>query len=210
MVVAPAAIAASTICTGNQFGCGTRPSPNTRHPRQRFAGLLTVASRMISSTSASLLSIDAQMDLRRGKEDVDTAPPCMTRSLRRRRAMSSGTAAGQTCRSPRFWRSSRSPRPIRSRRRSDREAGFDDIDSHVVEHVGDFESSPRKSWGAGALLAVAQGGVKNNDAVLVGLVRGSHGNDPLVSAPCGALEGLAFLRSPECPGDTASQALRGR
>ena len=93
--------------------------------------------------------------------------------------------------------------------RSDREAGFDDIDAHGVEHLGDLDLLLESHGGAGALLAVAQGGVEDHDAVLVGLVRGSHGNDPLVSAPCGALEGLAFLRSPECPGNNCPAGAQG-
>src|SRR3981081_3974904 len=56
----------------------------------------------------------------------------------------------------------------------DREAGFDDIDAHVVEHFGDFELFLETHGGAGALFAVAQGGVEYNDAVLLGLSDGGH------------------------------------
>ena len=56
----------------------------------------------------------------------------------------------------------------------DREAGLDDVDAHIVEHFGDLELFLEGHGGAGALLAVAQGGVEYNDAVLVGLVHGGH------------------------------------
>ncbi len=61
----------------------------------------------------------------------------------------------------------------------DREAGLDDIDAHVVEHLGDFELLLEGHGGAGALFAVAQGGVEYNDAVLVGLFDGGHREIPL-------------------------------
>ena len=53
--------------------------------------------------------------------------------------------------------------------RGDREAGLDDVDAHVVEQLGDLELLLVGHGGAGALLAVAQGGVEDDDAVLVGL-----------------------------------------
>ena len=53
-------------------------------------------------------------------------------------------------------------------------ARFDDVDPHVVEQLGDLELFLEGHGGAGALLAVAQGGVKNIDAVLVGLGGGGH------------------------------------
>ena len=53
--------------------------------------------------------------------------------------------------------------------RGDREAGLDDVDAHRVEQLGDFELLLVGHGGAGALLAVAQGGVEDDDAVLVGL-----------------------------------------
>src|SRR4030081_2955938 len=64
----------------------------------------------------------------------------------------------------------------------DREAGLDDVDAHVVEHFGDFELLLEAHGGAGALFAVAQGGVEYNDAVLVGLVDGGHRRIPLAGA----------------------------
>ena len=51
----------------------------------------------------------------------------------------------------------------------DREAGLDDVDAHGVEQFGDFELLLVRHGGAGALLAVAQSGVENDDAVLLGL-----------------------------------------
>ncbi len=51
----------------------------------------------------------------------------------------------------------------------DREAGLDDVDAHGVEHLGDFELLLMGHGGAGRLLAVAQGGVEDDDAVRFGL-----------------------------------------
>ena len=51
----------------------------------------------------------------------------------------------------------------------DGETGLDDVDAHVVEHLGDLELFLEGHGGAGALFAVAQGGVEYNDAVLFGL-----------------------------------------
>ncbi len=51
----------------------------------------------------------------------------------------------------------------------DREASLDDVDAHVVEHLGDLELFLERHRGAGALLAVAQGGVEYDYAVLLGL-----------------------------------------
>ena len=53
--------------------------------------------------------------------------------------------------------------------------GLDDVDAHVVEHLGDLDLFLERHGGAGALLAVAQGGVEYDDAVLFGLVGGGHG-----------------------------------
>ena len=47
----------------------------------------------------------------------------------------------------------------------DGEACLDDVDAHLVEQLGDFELLLEGHGGAGALLAVAQGGVENDDAV---------------------------------------------
>ncbi len=58
--------------------------------------------------------------------------------------------------------------------RGDREAGLDDVDAHLVEHLGDLELLLMRHGGAGALLAVAQRGVEDDDAVLLGLVGGGH------------------------------------
>ena len=52
--------------------------------------------------------------------------------------------------------------------RRDRKAGLDDVDAHVVEQFGDFELFLVRHGGAGTLLAVAQGGVEDDDAVLFG------------------------------------------
>ena len=49
----------------------------------------------------------------------------------------------------------------------DRETGLDDVDAHLVQQFGDFQLLLEGHRGAGALFAVAQGGVENNDAVAV-------------------------------------------
>jgi hypothetical protein len=94
----------------------------------------------------------------------------------------------------------------------DREAGLDDIDAHVVEHFGDFELLLEAHGGAGALFAVAQGGVEYNDAVLVGLVDGGHRRIPLAGAlALEALKGSGDLAQPlSAQAQTAQTALRGR
>ena len=56
--------------------------------------------------------------------------------------------------------------------RSDREAGLDDVDAHLVEEIGDFELFLQCHPGAGRLFAVAQSRVENDDAILVGADRG--------------------------------------
>ena len=64
--------------------------------------------------------------------------------------------------------------------RCDREAGLDDVDAHLVEQLGDFELLLVGHGGAGALLAVAQGGVEDDDAVLLGLRWRGHDWDFLL------------------------------
>ena len=44
-------------------------------------------------------------------------------------------------------------------------AGFDDIDAHLIKQLGNLELFGMAHRGAGALFAVAQSGVKNDDAV---------------------------------------------
>ncbi len=62
--------------------------------------------------------------------------------------------------------------------RGDRKAGFDDVDAHLVEQSGDFEFLLVRHGRAGALLAVTQGGVEDNDAVLIGLGWSAHWSGP--------------------------------
>ena len=52
--------------------------------------------------------------------------------------------------------------------RGDREPGLDDIDAHFVEQGRDLQLLGMAHGGAGALFAVAQGGVENHHSVLVG------------------------------------------
>ena len=49
----------------------------------------------------------------------------------------------------------------------DRKARLDDVDAHLVEQFGHFQLLVEGHGGAGALLPVAQGGVEDDDAILV-------------------------------------------
>ncbi len=62
--------------------------------------------------------------------------------------------------------------------RGDRETGLDDVDAHGVEHLGDLELLLVGHGGAGRLLAVPQGGIEYDDAVLVGLGLRGHESFP--------------------------------
>ncbi len=50
----------------------------------------------------------------------------------------------------------------------DRKAGFDDVDTHVVEDFGDLQLFFQGHGGAGRLFAVAQGGVEDADLIFFG------------------------------------------
>ena len=58
----------------------------------------------------------------------------------------------------------------------DRKARLDDVDAHLVEELGDLDLLVERHRGAGRLLAVAQGGVEDDDAFLGGrgLFGGGH------------------------------------
>ena len=56
----------------------------------------------------------------------------------------------------------------------DREAGLDDVDAHLVEERGDLQLLLERHGGAGRLLAVAERGVEDQDAVLRGRVGHGH------------------------------------
>ena len=97
--------------------------------------------------------------------------------------------------------------------RGDREAGLDDVDAHLVEQLGDLELLLVRHGGAGRLLAVAQGGVEDDDAVLLGLRLAVMERVLLVRClrrVTGALGVPFWLDPPECPGANAQPALRGR
>ncbi len=55
--------------------------------------------------------------------------------------------------------------------RGDREAGLDDVDAHLLEQERDLDLLVEIHRGAGRLLAVAQGGVENDDARRRGRLR---------------------------------------
>src|SRR5262249_16754424 len=97
--------------------------------------------------------------------------------------------------------------------RGDREAGLDDVDAHVVEQLGNLELLFMGHGRARALLAVAQGSVEDDDAVLFGLGWRGHGSGSFSSlAPSSrGAHGVPLLpQSPECPGANALKAPRGR
>ena len=50
--------------------------------------------------------------------------------------------------------------------RGDRKACLDNVDAHIVQQLGNFELFIMGHGGAGALLAITQGGVKNENAIL--------------------------------------------
>ena len=95
--------------------------------------------------------------------------------------------------------------------RGDGKARLDDVDAHGVEQLGDFEFFLMRHGGAGALLAVAQGGVEDDDAVLFGLGRGGHGIDPSGRMRrFGRSKGLLFVVDPpSAQARNAQPALRG-
>ena len=92
--------------------------------------------------------------------------------------------------------------------RGDREARLDDVDAHGVEQFGDLELFLEGHRGAGALLAVAERGVEDQNAVLGGPVGGciGHGLRPVSAAGIGTLEILqcgparSWVATPESPG----------
>jgi len=49
---------------------------------------------------------------------------------------------------------------------SDREAGLDDVHPHFIEHLRDLELFLMGHGGAGALFAIAQGGIEDQDSFL--------------------------------------------
>ncbi len=77
--------------------------------------------------------------------------------------------------------------------RRDRKAGLDDVDAHVVEQFGDFELLLMRHGRARALLAVAQGSVENDDAVLFGLRWRGHGFGPFGLRPSVSVEGAQWV-----------------
>ncbi len=78
--------------------------------------------------------------------------------------------------------------------RRDRESGLDDVDAHLVEQFGDAEFLLVGHGGARALLAVAQGGVEDDDAVLLGLGWRGHWKVPSIRE-CALQALLGFIQS---------------
>src|SRR3972149_2750535 len=62
----------------------------------------------------------------------------------------------------------------------DRETGLDDIDAHFVQELRDLEFFLESHGRARALLAVAQGGIEDEHAILVAALAGlvGHGTGP--------------------------------
>ena len=96
--------------------------------------------------------------------------------------------------------------------RRDREAGLDDVDAHLVEQLGDFELLLVGHGGAGRLLAVAQCGVENDDAVLARIWSACSWNWSFWSLRPGrrALSGFRSGSPPECPGAQRPAGPQGR
>ena len=83
----------------------------------------------------------------------------------------------------------------------DRKAGFDDVDAHLVEELGDLDLLLERHRCAGRLLAVAERRVEDDDAILVllGFGLGGHDNDPSrnsrpLSVACGQASGVSAFR----------------
>ena len=97
----------------------------------------------------------------------------------------------------------------------DREAGLDDVDAHLVEEFGDLHLLGERHRRAGRLLAVAQGGVENDDAVLLGARRacGCHRISPsrtLRPSSGGRCRVARCSASPECPPIEGAADAQGR
>ena len=98
----------------------------------------------------------------------------------------------------------------------DREAGLDDVDAHLVEELGDLELLFERHRRAGRLLAVAERGVEDDDAVLVlagAWVSVLIGNVLLEMGPAIWLRGrlgCQRFRSPECPPAQRAADAQGR
>ena len=75
------------------------------------------------------------------------------------------------------------------------EAGLDDVDAEVAQRLGDLHLVGRVHAEAGRLLAVAQGGVEDQDAVVVRLVR-----CPFTGRMRRLPDGMAPRRPPPCGG----------
>ena len=95
--------------------------------------------------------------------------------------------------------------------RGDGESGLDDIDAQVVEHFGDLKLLLMGHGRAGRLLAVAQGGVENDDAVLFGLSGRGHGKVLLLilRPMCGRSSGPSRRSPLSALAQIARPALRG-
>src|SRR5262249_3020123 len=92
----------------------------------------------------------------------------------------------------------------------DGKAGLDDVDAHLIEQLGDFELLLVGHGGARALFAVAQGGVKDNDAVLLGLRWRSHDVGPSRRLrPSLGAPGFRALGPLSAQAQNARPALRG-
>ena len=165
-----------------------------------------------------LLKLPLHMHGRGRKEGMDARPPCMFHGLcatidvlRTRPGKSRDHGVLRTLRNlgDRF----------EIALRGNREPGFDDIDAHLVEKLGNFDLLFEGHGRAGALLAVAQRRVENthsilvpdNDRGFVGALRfRSHClNSFSRSRPSRRAHPGVAARSPECLGACARPALRG-
>ena len=145
--------------------CGCRPRPTIRR-RRRGCAPARPSAAMISSTSLRLhLQLVFHMQRRGGDEGVDARRAARGAPLRRsgrcpcaRRGPGPQTEAFLTRRAI-SRTASKSPFEAIGK------AGLDDVDAHRVENLGDLQLFLERHGGAGRLLAVAQGGVENDDAI---------------------------------------------
>ena len=113
----------------------------------------------------------------RGRAACFTASPA--------RSMSSSPARDRPHTTERLRRLAISETASKSPSRGDREAGLDDVDAHGVEEVGDLQLLLEGHGGAGALLAVAQRGVEDEDRSVLVVLCGC----------CASLAGAGLLAS---------------
>ena len=90
---------------------------------------------------------------------------CASRTASAQRSMSFSEARARPATEAFFTRRATSQTLSKSPGLAIGKAGLDDVDAQCVEEIGDLQLLLEGHRGAGRLLAVAQGGVENHDAV---------------------------------------------